>query len=508
MCGVRMENRNKKFVLNSSTSLLQQIVTLICGLILPQIILKTFGSSVNGTMASITQFLSFITLLQGGVGTVAKLAYYKPLAKKDNEGLSVAYKTVSSFYKKFSIIFSVYLILLSVLFPMIIDTGFNFGYVALLVLILGLASVFEYFFGQASQMLLAAAQKNYIFSIVQIICTILSTILGVVLIKCGGSVHLVKFVSALVFTVRPLFLYCYVKKHYSIKKQEKKDNSVLGQRRSALVRHIAFYIHTSTDVFVLTIFTNILLVSVYSVHRYVIGSVSTLVTSILGNTEAVFGDMFARNEKETMKRQIPVYDLLTKIISCTCFTTCMILIAPFLKLYTKGVTDVEYSQPIFAFILCMAEMVYCMSITYQNVYIAAGHIKKTEWIAITEALINIGLSCLLVNFWGLLGVAIGTLTAMIFKTVANIIYMKKNVFNMSGVFIIKSNLINLLVCVTLFLGFRMMNFSLDNYWIFFGYALIVFFAVLVVFLSINLLIFRKETKAVIEILKKKFIKKE
>ena len=54
--------RTKKAVINTMTSIIAEIVSIICGLILPRLILGAFGSSYNGITSSITQFLSCIGL--------------------------------------------------------------------------------------------------------------------------------------------------------------------------------------------------------------------------------------------------------------------------------------------------------------------------------------------------------------------------------------------------------------------------------------------------------------
>ena len=48
--------------------------------ILPYIIHKrNFGSEINGLVSSITQFLSFISLLEGGLGAVVLAELYLPI---------------------------------------------------------------------------------------------------------------------------------------------------------------------------------------------------------------------------------------------------------------------------------------------------------------------------------------------------------------------------------------------------------------------------------------------
>ena len=83
-----MAGRGKKLALNTITSLILQLVTVVCGFILPRLILESFGSDVNGLVNSITQFLGVITLLDLGVGAVVQSALYKPLTEKDTDMIS------------------------------------------------------------------------------------------------------------------------------------------------------------------------------------------------------------------------------------------------------------------------------------------------------------------------------------------------------------------------------------------------------------------------------------
>ena len=85
--------RSKKAIKNIISSLLQQLTVIICGLILPRAIIGTYGSNVNGLISSITQFLSYITLLEAGIGTVIKSVLYKPIANKDKNQIEKILKS-------------------------------------------------------------------------------------------------------------------------------------------------------------------------------------------------------------------------------------------------------------------------------------------------------------------------------------------------------------------------------------------------------------------------------
>ena len=74
---------NKTIVFNIITSISVQVVTIVCGFILPKVILNTFGSEVNGLVSSLTQVLSYINLLEGGISGVIQAALYKPIIENN-----------------------------------------------------------------------------------------------------------------------------------------------------------------------------------------------------------------------------------------------------------------------------------------------------------------------------------------------------------------------------------------------------------------------------------------
>ena len=70
------------------STLLLEIVTLISGLIMPRLVLSYFGSTSNGLISSITQFLGFSTILRAGLGGAIRAALYRPIAENDNDKIS------------------------------------------------------------------------------------------------------------------------------------------------------------------------------------------------------------------------------------------------------------------------------------------------------------------------------------------------------------------------------------------------------------------------------------
>ena len=93
-----------------------QFFTLVSGFILPKIILTCFGSEVNGLVSSLNQFLSYITLVEGGITGVIIANLYKPIVEQDNNKISSVLVTADRFYKKIGALFIGYSVVLSIVF--------------------------------------------------------------------------------------------------------------------------------------------------------------------------------------------------------------------------------------------------------------------------------------------------------------------------------------------------------------------------------------------------------
>lgn len=502
--------RSKKALKNIITSLLQQVVTLICGLIVPRAIIGTFGSNVNGLVSSITQFLSYITLLEAGIGPVIKSALYRPIAQKDKKQIEKILKASQRFFRIISSIFIVYLIVLCFVYPLIVTSEFEIGYTVSLILIIAISTFAEYFFGMVYRLYLQAEQKTYVVSIIQIFTTIANAVLVVVLIKFGASIQIVKLGSALVFVLRPILQNIYVKKKYRIDFKEVKEKYELKQKWDGLAQHIASVVHGNTDVAILTIFTTTAEVSVYTVYLFVVNGIKNLVQALTGGIDASFGDMIAKNEIENLNRSFKTYELFYFTLITIVYIIAIVMILPFVKVYTMGITDVNYYRPVFAILIVVAEMVWSIRLPYSSITLAAGHFKETRKGAWAEAFINLILSIVLVFKFGMIGVAIGTLVAMIIRTVEFMYHTSKYILKRSLKEDIKRIMVLLIETVIIVLiGFYISKYIIvTSYMTWIALAILIGTIALVLVGSINGIVYRKELKELSNMIKRIFIRKE
>ena len=408
-------------------SLMNQAVAIICGLIVPKLMISAFGSGQYGAITSIATFLSYITLLEGGIGAVTRSALYKAFANKSQYEINAIMTESKRMYRKLAMVFIVYILFLAVFFRQIsYDSVFSFWYTFFLVIVIAMSDCAEYFIGITYSLLLQSDQMNYVTVILRTVTTLLNTILIVILIRFHCDILTVKLFSSLVFALQPVALALYVKKRYNIS-DVKADKQYLENKWSALGQHIAWSLHNNTDISVLTIFKGMAYVAVYQVYSMIVNNMNNLLSAFMSGSEAVFGSMLRNNETDNLKRSFGYYETFSSLMSVCLLSVATVLIVPFVRLYTSGVTDAEYINQPFATMLILAVLLQCMRTPYANMITAAGRFRETQNGAYGEALINIVVSVILVIKMGLIGVAIGTVAATLFRQVFYVYYLSKHI---------------------------------------------------------------------------------
>jgi O-antigen/teichoic acid export membrane protein len=306
----------------------------------------------------------------------------------------------------------------------------------------------QYYLAMPYQQLLRADKKVYVFSFIQSIIITLNVISFAVLAGVFPSLHLLKIITGLIYIAQPIALSVYIKKHYKIDKKAEFDSALNESKWDGFVVNIAWIVHTSTDVAVLTILTDLITVSVYTVHNIVANGLRKVLLAISAAIVPSIGQLYARGDKELLRKKFDTFEFYYFILTAGVFTIASLLIIPFVKLYTGGIDDASYSQPVFAYILIIAEFIYCVREPYYGLAQAAGKFKDMRKHACIEAGLNLAISIILIKLIGLPGVAIGTLVGNTYRTTYHVIYLKKNILNRSPLLFFKKVIV-FGVCSTL-----------------------------------------------------------
>lgn len=425
-----MDHRQKRAKFNAATMLANQLMATLCGILIPWIMIDTFGSEAYGATTSIAQFLSYISILEGGIGRAARGELYKPLADRDTENISRVYLAIKRFFNRIGTVFCAYALILAFCYYDIADVGaFSRSYIFWLVIVMTIGKFAEFMGGYSNITLFNADQRQYVSNLTVIGTSLLNVLLVIILSRFGCDLLWVKLGSSLVFVIKPVIYAVYLKKHYTINRT--KERTRLKNQWTAIGQHIAYFVQNNIAVFTLTVFANLKAVAVYSVYHLVGYSLRNVVTSFGAGMEAMFGDMIAREEPEALAKAYKRYKWILTLLTLTLFGAAAVLILPFIKLYTAEVTDANYCQPVFAGVLLLAEGVYCLTLPCYNLPIAAGKLKESRVGAYGEAIIGVVVSVVLVSWNPLLGVGIGLLVSMLFKGIYLISFCAKSILYMN-----------------------------------------------------------------------------
>ncbi|UUM12850.1 sugar isomerase [Clostridiaceae bacterium HFYG-1003] len=418
--------KTKKFAWNTISSLVFQVCAIICGFVLPRLILQQYGSELNGLINSITEFLAFISVLELGVGAVVMSALYKPLAEQDNDTISKIITSAGKFFKRIGLMLFVYVIVLILVYPLIAKQNYSYFYNGLLILSISISSFAQYYFGVVDRLLLLADQRGYVQNNALIITLIINTLASIILIKYEIPIHIVKLSTSLIYLARPLALRWYVNKHYKINRKAVYNEEPIEQKWNGIAQHICSVVLDQTDIIVLTVMTTLSQVSIYSIYFLVLSGVKKIFLSMTFGIESLLGELWAKRELSELMETFKWIEWMLHTIVTFGFGCTASLIVPFVQVFTLHISDVNYVQPLFGGLLVLAHAFHCYRLPYNIMIKATGMYKETQVCFIVATILNVGISIIMVENYGLIGVTIGTLVAMIYQTIWMAVFNSKN----------------------------------------------------------------------------------
>lgn len=429
-----------------------QFTNIVSGFILPNYFLRYYGSQVNGLISSITQFLAVISLCECGVGAVIQATLYKPIAQNDEYEISRIFKSSTKFFNKISIMLIGYMVLLIIIFPILVNKNFSLMYIGILIFSITISMLAQYYFAVTYKLILNAAQLSYVQMGVSTVTLVLNVILSVLLMKLDFSVQAVKLVSSIIFLIQPLIYKIIVDRKFKIQKNIILDDEPIKQKWNGLAQHIAMVVLENTDVLVLTFFSSLSNISIYAIYHLVTNGIKLVFTSIANSMKSLLGDMYARRELKLLDKTFTRFEYLTHISVTVVYTITSVLIVPFVSVYTKDVCDANYILPLFGILMSLAMAIYTIRLPYNQIVSAVGHFKETQNSAILEAVLNLTVSIILVSKYGLIGVAIGTIIAVLYRTLYFVWYLSKHILKRNVTIFIKLLIMDLCLIACIYLS--------------------------------------------------------
>lgn len=489
--------RSEQAFKNLVSNLVLQVFVLATGVILPRFFLEEYGSAVNGMLLSINQFLAYLSLAEAGIGTAATVALYGPLAKADQKQVNAVLSATKKFYLKSGSAFGVFLGGLIATYPFLIQKQLSPSMVRWMVLVLGTSIFIDYCFLGKYKVFLQANQRGYILSLVEAGGTLVNLCLTIVLIHFHVNVVIVKAIVTFIFILRFFVIRGYVRTYFpAVRFDQSPDYSALHQRGAALFHQVVSIIVNNTDVTILTICLgrgSLLEIGVYGIYSLVAMAINTLLSSFSNGLTAGFGEVVSKDEKEVLKSSYSSYEYVFFIVLFTAVVSMCVLCIPFIDVYTKKATDVNYVRPLTAILFTLIVFLQNIRMPGLTLICAAGHYRETKKQAVLEALINLVISLALVRRWEMAGVLIGTVCSYGYRSFDIILYAGTKLVPGTKANTGKRFIRNMILAVALILGaMQLVPQRMDSFITWMVYACVVGGVTFVSFCLINLVFEKTE----------------
>ena len=456
--------KDKRGIWNVTSGIVQQLLVLAFGLILPRLFIVGYGSEMNGLLSSVSQVYVYVSLIGGGIGTAALQALYRTTATDDHQATNGVLAATQQIYKRAGAVYLSAVIILSAVYPLVIDASIPRLTTALIILFSGLESILSFYCHGKYKILLRAEGKNYILNNLSLITYILNSFLKIYLISRHCSIIVIQGLATVLSCWPALFLWVYVRKRYSwVNVRARPDFDAVSVRKSVVVHKVSNLVFSNTDVIILTAACGLKVVSVYSLYNSFFYMVKSLLFSCLEGVQYKLAQSFHSDFsafKEMQERFETVYMTLTFVL----YSLLYLFITPFMRIYTAGITDIQYTDRYLPILFTSVFLLQAARGPMQLVAEYAQQYKETKQQAVTEMCINLAVTLVSVYFLGIYGALLGTVAALLYRANAIILYVNKKILRRPPGVTYRRWGWNALVFLIVYALGKTIVISSDSYW--------------------------------------------
>lgn len=410
----------KNVILNSTLSnYLLLILKIILSLMLVRIMFLGISNEEYGFWALLWSVFGYSLLLDFGFGTAVQKATSQAHATNNWNTFN---ETISTIFYSY-ILLSLVILIATFLLAQNLDKIFVFAdlhtieYYKTAFYIFGIGTAFLFPFGFFKEVL-RGLQKISLRNNIDIVFLILNFILLALCVKYGYSLIYMAIVAILIQLFTNIFMAVYVFKNIpnlKISLRFFKKRRVLELMSFSFFAYIVMFSNViifRTDQLVISMFSTVALVGVYQIVSRVselFRQFSTQIHDILGPISA---SLFTTNSHNELYNTLFHTNKIVGFISTLLFIPTFLYIDKLLYFWL-GIQEKEVITTAMILLVSMYILVFFRSSSVQVLLMCEKH-KQLTVVAILEASLNLVLSIYLVQKYGIIGVALGTLIPNVF----------------------------------------------------------------------------------------------
>ena len=411
-------SRTKNAIKNAFFGLLGKILNLIFGFASRTVFIYILGNTYLGVNGLYSEILSLLSFAELGFGSAITFTMYKPVAENEHETVVRLLSFFKTVYRIVAIIITVLGLSVLPFLPYVVKGAdwLTINELRIYFLFFLFNTVIGYLVSY-KYTYLNALQKNYVQINIDTVVNIISFTIQIIVIVIFKNFLLYLLVNSLVLLSSRLFITIYLDKKYPILKEQavqklsKEERQPIYKEVRGLAMHqfASVAVH-STDNVLISTFTSQGITSVGLISNYtlLINSVLGFVTTLFNSVVSGFGNLVASSTIENFRKVFKEINFVSFWIYGFCSIAFWILIPPFITLWIgadKVINEVAFTLMI---INCYFQG---QSTAYHNARIAKGNFNMDKWWAVLQAITNLIVSVICVNFFDLVGIYIGTVVS-------------------------------------------------------------------------------------------------
>lgn len=453
--------RTKKIFLNMICDILPYLLIGVIGIVKMDVLITYIGDAGNGYYQTINQIIAYVFLAQAGFSDAVIYSLYKPFAEKNKDDINAIYGGARKIFKRIGYI--ILGIIIAVTLGLYFFYHFEEGYkmsALICFFIISTSYLISYFGrGQTYSAVLSAAQEKYVYSLVFNSVKLLCDILIVVVTIKFRTLESIAIVILIMKILEEIIIRIVVKKKYpELHEISRKDTSMVKMTKDLAWTQVGYLILNNVDALLLMGASGPVMVSIYTSYNFILRFLNEVASRVELSSVYSFGNVFAKKEeKERIYPLFKEYIILFILIAFSMSLTFMIGIRGFVSVWVSKenyilsyLTTVLFTSTLFLNIL------YYPLVALIN---AAGLFKDNKKHIFICAMTNLVLSIVLIKFFDINGLLVGTIIAFLVN-----ILLKTNLISKKILKEIK--LINILkyfiITITLFIVLSIVLIPVEN----------------------------------------------
>lgn len=402
-------SRSKKAVKNLMYNILNQILSLILVFISRTIFIKFLGIEYLGINGLFSDVLGMLSLADLGIGTAVVFSYYKPLAEKNTKKISSLVFFYKKLYRWIACVTLIIGLLIIPLIPKIINLDKNINDILIFYILALLNVVVSYLYVYKSS-LLTADQKNYIIVKINMILSMISTVLQILSLILFKSYILYLIVAIIATLSKNVIASLVVDKEYNLNRNvnritsEEKKN-IIDNVFSVFLYKISSVLLNMTDNILISIIVGTIAVGYYSNYLMLSNKITQLYALFFSSLVASIGNLVVKESKKKAYSVFQAEQTISFILSSIVFPCFLLLANDFIKLWLGKKYILE---PMITVAIGCNLYLACIYHPLWSFREATGLYKKTKWIMLICGIVNIILSIALGQYLGMFGIIIAS----------------------------------------------------------------------------------------------------